>query len=215
MRKADSDVAKMNEYHAANVQEYNQSTGNNVTSIPFRTDYNGRQVKVLPNEEFNIVVRSKNTNAPSGSEQNVGGMYSKNDDTVYLRNTGNPSNNYHEFLHSSRYGETNPEVTQWRIQQLIDEDKVSKMTPQQKAYYISETETPVHLRQQGERMNINVGDPYPGDKAFDKMLNEYGVGGATSYMKRDTSKAKQLLWKAFNGTLFSGLTATTLYNTNK
>jgi hypothetical protein len=38
-------------------------------------------------------------------------MYSKNDDTVYLRNTGNPSNNYHEFLHSSHYGETNPEVT--------------------------------------------------------------------------------------------------------
>jgi hypothetical protein len=47
------------------------------------------------------------------------------------------------------------------------------------------------------------------------MLNEHGIGGATYYMKRDTSKAKQLLWKAFNGTLFSGLAATTLYNTNK
>ena len=208
IRKADSDVKEMNKYHQANVDAYNEATGSNVQSVPFRTDYTGRQVQVLPNEEFNAKMAEFNVNAPSGTAENIGGVYSKRNDTVYLRSTGNPSNNYHEFLHSAKYGETNPEVTRWRISQLVDEDKVANMSPKEKGYYLSEMEAPTHLRQQGEKFNIEVGQEYPGDEAFDELWDS-GVGGASYYMKHSTPEEKRLLWKGWNGTLF-GLTAPTV-----
>lgn len=205
-KQAIQDVAEMNKYHAANVAEYNKATGSNSTSIPFRTDITGSQIKVLPDEEFNAAMRGKKTNSPNGNVENIGGLYSGIDDTTYLRAKGNPSTAYHEFLHRHRYGTTNPEVTRWRIDQLVDPEKIKNLSPQLKQYYLSEMEFPVHLRQQGESMGIKVGQEFPGEEAFDELLFNNGRSGAATYVKGmdldSPIKDKELVWKALNGTLF-------------
>jgi hypothetical protein len=132
-----------------------------------------------------------------------------------LRQRANPNINYHEFLHRGDYGITNPEVTRWRMQQLIDSEKLEKLSPELQKYLTSETEFPVHLRQQGELMGIKVGQEYPGDIVFNELLAKKPVSGAAAVVKGTTKNAssedKQLLWKALNGTLFGGLGATVLY----
>ena len=162
-------------------------------------------------EEFNETVGRIKTNSPSADIENIGGLYHKRMDTVFLRNNGTPSNAYHEFLHSNYYGVTNPEVTKWRIRQLVDSQTEAKMSPTSKAYFLSESEFPVHLRQQGELMGINVGDPFPGEEAFDNLLHKYPARGASYYTKGVQEGAsledKKLLWKALNGTLFGGIGA--------
>jgi hypothetical protein len=44
----------------------------------------------------------------------------------------------------------------------------------------------------GENANINVGDPYPGDAEFDKLLTEYPIFGSATFLKRDTPEEKRL-----------------------
>ena len=211
LQKADNDIEKMNVYHDANVAEYNQATNFNVESVPFRTDRSNRTIKILPESEFLEEAKTWNTNSPVDDVRNIGGVYSKRSDTVTLKNGNNhsPSNDYHEFLHSNYYGETNPEVTEWRINQLIDPKKVAKLDERGRKYYLSDSEFPVHLRQFGESKGIEVGQPYPGDLAFDTlMFNSEGGGfsGASSFCKgasiNSPSEDKQLLWRALNGTLF-------------
>ena len=209
-RKAEEDISKMNEYHKTNVEEFNTVTGSNVRSQPFRTDITGSRIRVLPDEEFNRVVEELKTNSPNGNARNIGGAYHRKTDTTYLRTSGNPSTAYHEFLHRGDYGITNPEVTRWRIEQLVDHEKIAGLSPEKKAYYLSETEFPVHLRQQGESMGIEVGDPFPGEEAFDEMLFNNRRSGASTYVKGMDPGAsledKQLAWKALNGTAFQETT---------
>lgn len=220
MRKADSDIEKMNAYHDANVAEYNQATGSNIKSVPFRTDRSNRTIKILPESEFLEEAKTWNTNSPVDDVGNIGGVYSKRSDTVTLKNgsTHNPSNDYHEFLHSNYYGETNPEVTEWRINQLVDPKKIAELDDRGRRYFLSNSEFPVHLRQFGESKGIEVGQPYPGDLAFDAlMFNTEGGGfsGASNFCKgtsiNSPSEDKQLLWKALNGTLFGTGTAVAGY----
>lgn len=222
LQKADSDIDKMNTYHDANVEEYNQATGSNVTSVPFRTDRSKREIKILPKSDFIEQAKTWKTNSPSSDVKNIGGVYSKRQDTAVLRSDGNISNHYHEFLHSNYYGETNPEVTEWRINQLIDPEKVASLSDVEKKYYLSNSEFPVHLRQFGESKGIEVGQPYPGDMAFDALMfgQKEGFSGASTYAKGTSidspSEDKQLLWKALNGTLFGATSAAalgTLYET--
>ena len=187
-----------------------QKTAGKVSDViakPFRENILGSTTKVLPDEDFNSLVKQMKTNSPSDDISNIGGLYSWKDDTTYLRQNGNVSNAYHEFLHRGNYGITNPEVTKWRIDQLIDSDKIKNLSSRNKEYYLSEKEFPVHLRQQGENMGINVGDPFPGEEAFDEMLFNEGFGGAAVYVKGLNPAAslenKKLAWRALNGTLFN------------
>jgi hypothetical protein len=224
LRKADSDIDKMNTYHDANVEEYNQATDSNITSVPFRTDRSNRQIKMLPKSDFIELAKTLKTNSPSSDVANIGGVYSRKLDTVHLKSDGTPSNAYHEFLHSNHYGETNPEVTEWRINQLIDPEKVANLSDAGKKYYLSSSEFPVHLRQFGENKGIEVGQPYPGDYAFDSLMfgQNGGFSGASTYAKGtridSPSEDKQLLWRALNGTLFGTIPAAvlgTLYETSQ
>ena len=64
------------------------------------------------------------------------------------------------------------------------------MSPQVKSYYGSSIEAPVHLIQYGRNKGVKLGDPYPGDKAFDELISDE-IGGAAYYMKRNTSKDKR------------------------
>jgi len=226
VRVADNDIKAMNVHHDLNVAAYNEATGSNIKSIPFRIETIGRRIRMLPNEEFKYVYLQGRSNSPHNVE-NVGGFYSRKDDTVYLRQTGSPSNAYHELLHSDNYGVTNPEVTRWRIEQLVDPEKIKNLSQKNKAYYLSEIEFPVHLRQQGESWGIKVGEPFQGEEEFDRMLLKKVHGGSSMYVKGMDTEAhledKKLAWAAMNGTLFNygaptviGIgTLGTMYGTSK
>jgi len=211
-QKASSDIAKMNMYHDENVAEYNRATGSNVKSVPFRENTLGLQTKILPDDEFNATMSKKRTNSPNDDVRNIGGLYSSEDNMIYLRQKGSPSGAYHEHLHAHKYGVTNPEVTNWRISQLIDEDTYNSIPPRLRKYYLSDVEFPVHLRQQGENMGIEVGQEFPGEKAFDEIFenaNTSGTSGAAYYAAESlrnnySLERKKLFWKALNGTLFGG-----------
>ena len=203
IRKAQDDLNAMSQYHIQNVEEWNLLNGKSFKAIPFRTDTG--MSKILPKKEFIETMKQKKTNGPSNDVERIGAMYDPYEDLVYLRDDGISSGAYHDFLHQGQYGMRNPYVTQWRIGQLIDPKRIESLNPKQKAYYLSEQELPVYLRQNGENMNINVGDPYPGDEAFDKMLFDNPIFGSAHYIKRDTPEEKRLFWRALNGTLF-GLT---------
>ena len=208
-RKAEKDITEMNKYHAVNVEEYNAATNSNIKSRPFREDVSNSRTVVLPNDEFDIKMKEFHTNSPGDDVSNIGGMYNPADDTTYLRQTGTPSTAYHEFLHRGNYGVTNREVTKWRINQLIDPQKIEHLSPRSRNYYLSETEFPVYLRQQGKKLGINVGDPFPGEEAFDNMLFNNGISGPAVHVKGIDVGAsladKMLAWKAFNGTLFGAV----------
>ncbi len=75
---------------------------------------------------------------------------------------------------------------------MLDPEKIKHLNPRQLAYVTSELEFPVYFRQNGENLGINVGDPYPGDEVFDKLLEEKGLFGSPVYAKRNTSEEKQL-----------------------
>lgn len=207
IRKAQSDLDAMNSYHVQNVEEWNKLNGKNFKPVTFRTDI-GRS-KILSKKDFINWIKQRKTNGPSNDVERVGAMYSPYEDMVYLRDDGISSGAYHDFLHQGQYGMRNPQVTLWRIGQLVDPKKIESLNPRQIAYYLSEQELPVYLRQMGENANINVGDPYPGDAEFDKLLTEYPIFGSATFLKRDTPEEKRLFWRALNGTLF-GLTGISL-----
>lgn len=205
MRTVQDDLTEMNKYHQLNVDEYNKTFGTNIQSIPFRTEFPINPVKILPRTEFETSIDVNNMNSPNKNIENIGGYYSRKNDQVVLPNTTKSSAAYHEFEHMGQYGLTNPEVTRWRIEQLVDPEKTANLTDNTKAYFLSEEEFPVHLRQYGENLGIGIGDPYPGDIEFDKLLEENGIGGASTFVKRATSEEKRLMWRAMNGTLFASL----------
>lgn len=205
IRTVQDDLTEMNKYHQLNVDEYNKTFGTNIQSIPFRTEFPINPVKILPRNEFETLININNSNNPNKNIENIGGYYSRTNDQVVLPNTAKSSAAYHEFEHMGQYGLTNPEVTRWRIEQLVDPEKTANMTDNAKAYFLSEEEFPVHLRQYGENLGIGIGDPYPGDIEFDKLIEENGIGGASTYVRRATSEEKRLMWRAMNGTLFASL----------
>ena len=205
MKTVQDDLTEMNKYHQLNVDEYNKTFGTNIQSIPFRTEFPINPVKTIPRDEFEASIDINNSNSPNKNIENIGGYYSKTNDQVVLPNTAKSSAAYHEFEHMGQYGLTNPEVTRWRIEQLVDPEKTANMTDNAKAYFLSEEEFPVHLRQYGENLGIGIGDPYPGDIEFDKLIEENGIGGASTLVKRTTSEEKRLMWRAMNGTLFASL----------
>ena len=207
IKKAQSDLDAMNSYHIQNVEEWNKLNGKNFKPITFRTDIGTS--KILSKKDFINWIKQRKTNGPSDDVERVGAMYSPYEDMVYLRDDGISSGAYHEFLHQGQYGMRNPQVTLWRIGQLVDPKKIESLNPRQAAYYLSEQELPVHLRQMGENANINVGDPYPGDAEFDELLTKYPIFGSALFLKRDTPEEKRLFWRALNGTLF-GLTGVSL-----
>ena len=200
MRVAQSDLEKMNPYHVLNVEEYNKTFGKSLKAIPFRTNIGGS--KLLSRKDFIEHLKQTRNNGPSDNLERVGGIYDIVNDQVVLPTDAPSSGAYHEFLHQGMYGERNPQVTRWRIGQLLDPEKIKHLNPRQLAYVTSELESPVYFRQNGENLGIKVGDYYPGDEVFDKLLEEKGLFGSPVYAKRNTSEEKQLFWRALNGTLF-------------
>lgn len=186
IRKAQSDLDAMNSYHIQNVEEWNKLNGKNFKPTTFRTDVG--MSKILSKKDFINWIKQRKTNGPSDDVERVGAMYSPYEDTVYLRDDGISSGAYHEFLHQGQYGMRNPQVTLWRIGQLVDPKKIESLNPRQAAYYLSEQELPVHLRQMGENANINVGDPYPGDAEFDELLTKYPIFGSALFLKEIPQK---------------------------
>jgi hypothetical protein len=75
---------------------------------------------------------------------------------------------------------------------LIDPEKVKGMSPRAQKYYLSSQEAPVHALQHGFIKDLDIGAPYPGNTAFDELLDS-GLGGSLYYFKTQTPKDKRRL----------------------
>lgn len=151
--------------------------------------------KILPRDKFNDYIDLKHSNSPGKDPNNIGGVYNKYEDEVVLPSDVGGSTPFHEYLHSLGYGE-HP-IIRWKSQFLFDRHK--NIPP----YYIDSGETAVHSAQYGKDLGLKVGQPYPGDEAFDALIQEKGLYGAPFYFKRDTHKARKRFWNAITGRYFA------------
>lgn len=175
-----------------------------------QAEYELEQKPVIYHNKF----KQKDYNLKGVNPDNVGGYYDPMKKTVNLRGrysnqTGAESTAFHEDLHAQGYGPS--EVNDWKIQYLVDKDKVGRMAQRDRDYYLSSTELPVHTAELGHAWGIKPGQPYPGDKIFDELLYNNGISGAAYYLKRGTPKDKRRFWRVLNGTMF-GLSVPIIIN---
>lgn len=165
------------------------------------------KTKIQDKDSFLKSVQGTETNFVGIDPKNIGGIYDQPTHTVLLKYDPNTnfqnliSNSFHEHLHGFGYGPS--EVTKWKLGFLIDPNRIEKLSDRAKGYYLSDIEAPVHLAQLGRyQYGIKPGQPYIGDEAFKKLLEEKGISGSAYFMKRDTPKELRRLWRALNGTFF-------------
>lgn len=188
-------------------KETNQKIADRL-GLPRQAEYDLQHKPVIYHHTFG----QKNYNYKGASPNNVGGYYDRTKKTINLRE--NYSNlqaaktiPFHENLHAQGYGPSS--VNEWKIQYLIDKDKVMNMSKNSKDYFLSSEELPVHTATLGKSWGVKPGQPYPGDKAFDEMLYNNGIEGAPYYLKYNTPKDKRRFWRTLNGTMF-GLSPITI-----
>lgn len=192
-----------------NSKETNQKIADRL-GLPRQAEYNLQRKPVIYHHKFG----QKNYNLKGVSPDNVGGYYDPTKKTVNLReNYPNLQSAraipFHENLHAQGYGPS--AVNEWKIQYLLDKDKIINMSKKDKDYFLSSEELPVHTATLGESWGVKPGQPYPGDEAFDEMLYNNGINGASYYLKYDTPKDKRRFWRTLNGTMF-GLSPTIILN---
>lgn len=183
-----------------NSKETNQRIADRL-GLPRQAEYDLQHKPVIYHYKFG----QKNYNLKGVSPDNVGGYYDRTKKTINLRENYHnlqtaKSIPFHENLHAQGYGSS--AVNDWKIQYLIDKDKVMNMSKRNKDYFLSSEELPVHTATLGESWGVKPGQSYPGDKAFDEMLYNNGIGGASYYLKYDTPKDKRRFWRTLNGTMF-------------
>lgn len=183
-----------------NSKETNQRIADRL-GLPRQAEYDLQHKPVIYHYKFG----QKNYNLKGVSPDNVGGYYDRTKKTINLRENYHnlqtaKSIPFHENLHAQGYGSS--AVNDWKIQYLIDKDKVMNMSKRNKDYFLSSEELPVHTATLGESWGVKPGQSYPGDKAFDEMLYNDGIGGASYYLKYDTPKDKRRFWRTLNGTMF-------------
>lgn len=195
-----------------NSKETNQKIADRL-SLPRQAEYDLQRKPVIYHHTFG----QKNYNYKGVSSDNVGGYYDRTKKTINLRQNypnlqAAKTIPFHENLHAQGYGPS--AVNEWKIQYLIDKDKIVNMSKRDKDYFLSSEELPVHTATLGKSWGIKSGQPYPGDKAFDEMLYNKGIGGASYYLKYDTPKDKRRFWRTLNGTMF-GLSPLIILNKNE
>lgn len=195
-----------------NSKETNQKIADRL-SLPRQAEYDLQRKPVIYHHTFG----QKNYNYKGVSSDNVGGYYDRTKKTINLRQNypnlqAAKTIPFHENLHAQGYGPS--AVNEWKIQYLIDKDKIVNMSKRDKDYFLSSEELPVHTATLGKSWGIKSGQPYPGDKAFDEMLYNKGIGGASYYLKYNTPKDKRRFWRTLNGTMF-GLSPLIILNKNK
>ena len=184
-------------------KEINQKIADRL-GLSKQPEYDLRPKPVVYHKKF----EQKNFNLKGVNPDNVAGYYDPNKETVnLLQHYSNPISGehtaFHEKLHALNYGPSS--VNDWKIQYLIDKNKVKNMSQRNKDYYLSSKELPVHTAELGKYWGVKPGQPYPGDKTFDEMLYNNGISGSAYYLKYDTPKDKRRFWRTLNGTMF-GLT---------
>lgn len=183
-----------------NSKETNQRIADRL-KLPKQEEYDLIQKPVLYHNNFG----QKNYNYKGVSSDNVGGYYDRTKKTINLReNYPNLQSAkaipFHENLHAQGYGPS--AVNEWKIQYLIDKDKVMNMSKRDKDYFLSSEELPVHTATLGKSWGVKPGQSYPGDEAFDEMIYNNSIGGASYYLKYNTPKDKRRFWRTLNGTMF-------------
>ena len=195
-----------------NSKETNQKIADRL-GLPRQAEYDLQHKPVIYHYKFG----QKNYNLKGVSPDNVGGYYDRTEQTINLRDNYHnlqaaKSIPFHENLHAQGYGSS--AVNDWKIQYLIDKDKVMNMSKRDKDYFLSSEELPVHTATLGKSWGVKPGQSYPGDKAFDEMLYNNGISGASYYLKYDTPKDKRRFWRTLNGTMF-GLSPLIILNKNE
>lgn len=159
------------------------------------------ETKIYPDKKFEEVVSELKTNTPSSNIKKTNAVARRSGETLF-RDNASKSTAFHEFLHQYNYGEDTP--ARYKAKYLFDKDRIQNLTERQKKYFLSSSESAVQFAQLGKDWGVKIGEPYPGDDAFWKLVREKRVYGSPFFGNSKTLKDRKRFWSALNGTFFTG-----------